>query len=325
MYINISNEILQDKKDGKKVIDWKGHKINSLAIADSFYRLGVKKAERVRDCGNFLEFKKFEDNTLKLHLANFCKVRLCPMCAWRRSLKIFAQVSKVMTAMTENYDYNFLFLTLTCKNVQADELSTQIDILFRAFSLLTKRKQFKKVVKGWFRCLEVTYNSDEDTFHPHFHCVLAVPPFFFTHKEYYITQKEWAELWQGCLKVDYIPIVDVRRFKESSRGVGREVAEVSKYAVKTSDLIIKRPDGQVYEKLTDYLVMTFDVALAYRRLIAFGGIFKELHKQLNLDDAEDGDLIHVDDNDIRDDLKYIIVRYCWNVGAVGANYYKFEL
>lgn len=28
-------------------------------------------------------------------------------------------------------------------------------------------------------------------------------------------------------------------------------------------------------------------------MIAYGGLLKEIHKELNLDDAEDGDLIHV--------------------------------
>jgi plasmid rolling circle replication initiator protein Rep len=29
-----------------------------------------------------------------------------------------------------------------------------------------------------------------------------------------------------------------------------------------------------------------------KRLISYGGLLKEIHKELNLDDAEDGDLIH---------------------------------
>lgn len=325
IYTNMENEILQDKKIGnKKVIDWKGHKLNSLDLADSFMRLGNSKSYRVSQCGNLLEFKKFEDDTLKLHLANFCKVRLCPMCAWRRSLKIFGQVSRVMDAMLLDYNYKFLFLTLTCKNVNADELSLQIDFLFKAFNLLTKRKKFKKSVKGWFRCLEVTYNCENDTFHPHFHCVLAVNSSYFDDKDYYIKQSDWCDLWRSCLNVDYTPIVDVRRFKDSDKGVGKEVAEVSKYAVKTTDFIIKRPNGKIIEDVTDYLVSTFDMVLANRRLIAFGGIFKELHKKLNLDDTEDGDLIHVgDDEELREDLNYIIIRYKWQIGAVGNNYYKY--
>lgn len=41
-------------------------------------------------------------------------------------------------------------------------------------------------------------------------------------------------------------------------------------------------------------VIDLDKALAYKRLILYGGILKEIHKELNLSDAEDGDLIHID-------------------------------
>ena len=39
--------------------------------------------------------------------------------------------------------------------------------------------------------------------------------------------------------------------------------------------------------MTDDAVYILDKALAHRRLTAFGGILKEYHKKLNLDDAEE--------------------------------------
>lgn len=30
-------------------------------------------------------------------------------------------------------------------------------------------------------------------------------------------------------------------------------------------------------------------------MISYGGLLKEVHKELNLDDAEDGDFVHIDD------------------------------
>ena len=57
------------------------------------------------------------------------------MCSWRRSLKIFGQVSQVMNKALDNEEYRFLFLTLTCKNVYGEDLSNQIDNLFYAFKV----------------------------------------------------------------------------------------------------------------------------------------------------------------------------------------------
>ena len=41
-------------------------------------------------------------------------------------------------------------------------------------------------------------------------------------------------------------------------------------------------------------VKDLDKALAYKRLISYGGLLKEIHKALNLEDVEDGVLIHFD-------------------------------
>ena len=51
--------------------------------------------------------------------------RQCPMCTKRRSRKIYAQSYKVMQVASQKYE--FIFLTLTQKNVSADELKDELD------------------------------------------------------------------------------------------------------------------------------------------------------------------------------------------------------
>src|SRR5699024_484891 len=43
------------------------------------------------------------------------------------------------------------------------------------------------------------------------------------------------------------------------------------------------------------------------RLISYGGLLKEIHKKLNLDDSEDGDLIHTDDKEKADEDGFSII------------------
>jgi len=248
------------------------------------------------------------------------------MCTWRRSLKIFGQVSKVMSESVNENNYRFIFLTLTCKNVDGEELEMTINKMFHAFKKLTERKSIKKSVKGWFRALEITHNLDlnsksYDTYHPHFHLVLAVNKTYFTDKDYYISQQKWTEIWKDCLDVDYSPIVDVRNFKSDKDSLVKSVAESSKYAVKSKDFVIRNENGEVNEEMTDKAVIILDSALANRRLVAFGGKLREIHKKLNLDDAENGDLVNTgSDEEIREDLDYVIERYFWNIGY--SNYIK---
>ena len=70
------------------------------------------------------------------------------------------------------------------------------------------------------------------------------------------------------------------------------------------------------------VVETLDYALGRRRLVSFSGIMKEWHKKLNLDDVEDGDLIHIEiDKDSELENEQIkIETYAWNVGFM--NYIK---
>ncbi len=317
---NTKELILKDTKNGKDT-DWRGKKINTLDLSDSYKRIGYsKKSIRVGECGDFLEFRLTAGDTLKLTRANFCKVRLCPMCSWRRSLKIFGQVSKIMDHVEENYNYRYIFLTLTVKNCYGEDLRDTLDLMTKSFNGMTRRKSFKQAVKGYFRSLEITYNKKDNTYHPHFHMILAVNKNYFTDDRVYLSQKKWTNLWKSCLKVDYTPIVDVRRLKESK---GKEVAEVAKYTVKSEDFLIKDEKGNIKENLTDKVVKTLDNALHRKRLIAFGFIFKEVHKKLNLDDAEDGDLTNTDNEDLREDLTNIILRYQWNIGI--KNYVLVEV
>ncbi len=315
-------EVLRDKDKKGKERPWKEKRVKTLSLAESYERLGMKKAYRVKDCGSFLEFKRFTDGTLKLNGANFCKVRLCPMCSWRRELKIFAQTSRVMDKALDVKEYKFIFLTLTCRNVDGECLSNTLDNLFKSFDKLFKRTLIKKSIKGWFRALEVTHNLDKsskdyDTYHPHFHIILMVNKSYFSDKELYISQEKWTSLWQESLQVDYTPIVDVRAFKtRNKRQISKSLAETAKYTVKDNDYILA---GN--EEMTDSAVMVLDRALANRRLVAYGGELKKIHKSLNLDDVENGDLINTaSDEDIREDVDYVLERYRWHIGY--KQYYK---
>lgn len=310
-------EKLVDKNKSGKEIDWEGKKLKNLELAESYKRLGLKKAYRVEECGTLLSFKIIDEDLKKLFKANFCKDRLCPMCIWRRSMKIFGQVSKVMDRALEDKEYRFLFLTLTVKNCIGEELSSEIDRMFNSLKLLFKRKEVKGIVIGYFRGLEVTYNEECDTYHPHFHIILMVNKSYFKKSDKYLTQKDWTNLWKDCLKVDYTPIVNVKAFKTASKEQTRKsICEVAKYTVKDNDYLFEDIE------MTDNTVAILNNVLKGRRLIAFGKEFRKIHKELNLDDAEKGDLINTDvDDTVRPEIKEIIENYKWNFGF--KQYFRF--
>ena len=96
--------------------------------------------------------------------------------------------------------------------------------------------------------------------------------------------------------------------------LAKAVAETAKYTVKSDDFLIRDEKGDIKENLTDEVVKTLDYTLHRKRLTSFGFIFKDIHKKLNLDDSEDGDLTRTDNEELREDLTNIILRYQWNIG-----------
>lgn len=291
---------------------FKPKKNTSLLLSESYERLGMSnKAFLTRDCGSLLDYKKSSSGDFKLFNANFCKNRLCPMCNWRRSLKIFNQVSNVVQYI-ENCDekYEYIFLTLTVVNCSADKLNETLDNMQKAFHRFINRKRVKTAVHGYIKSLEITRNNKTGEYHPHYHCVLAVKPEYFKHLDY-ISHSEWLELWKQSMRDNRITQVDVRKCYNNKKDLSKCssffncVAEISKYAAKSKDYIF--PDNP---DLTDKIISELSTVLTGRRLISFGGIFNDARKALELDDAEDGNLINVDgdNSEYCDDSIY---RFLW--------------
>ena len=298
------------------------------------------KAARLRECASVLTFRRYDDNTLKLDSMTSCRVRLCPMCAWRRSLRNFYNnlaIARYLDSQPQGGAW--LALTLTVKSCTGDVLSEQIDNLFYAYNKLMKQKSVKSVVKGFYRGLEVTHDCEQfisrksflrrkkwlvsqglnvgdenptfDCYHPHFHVLIHTNQSYFSDSRYYMSTVAWAEAWKQALGVDYTPSVKVQRVKSfGSSGIAGSVAEISKYSVKDTDYIY--PEDW---DLTTDTVRVLDAALANRRLIAYGGDCREAKKLLQLADADTGDLVAVSDDTISDDGKsYTLESYFWQTG-----------
>src|SRR5882724_11685964 len=196
--------------------------------------------ERVSLCSLWLGFAWAPDRqdagvlTLKLREAQFCRVRHCPICQWRRPLMWLARFQTALPHVLVQYPTaRFVFLTLTQKNVSIDGLRSTLRDMSKAWERLSQRKIFK-VVLGWIRTTEVTRSRD-GTAHPHFHVILMVSSNYFTKN--YLAQPQWVEVWRVALRVDYNPVVDVRVVRSAALrkdGIIPAVRETLKYSVKPS-------------------------------------------------------------------------------------------
>src|SRR5699024_6467206 len=88
-------------------------------------------------------------------------------------------------------------------------------------------------------------------------------------------------------------------------GFMRATEVTVKYPVKDTDFMTDDEERNL-QRLAD-----LEEGLYRKRLISYGGLLKEIHKELNLDDAEDGDLIHTDDEEKADEDGFSIIAM-WN-------------
>jgi len=229
---------------------------------------------------------------------------------------MFGQTSKITDKILEQLPTTrFIFVTFTVKNCSAKKLEETINLMNQGFKSLTDKTKkiscttkFKENLLGYMRAMEVTYNSDEDTYHPHIHCIFAVKAGYFKGNGY-IKKSEWQYIWGECCHTDYEPIVKVQTIKNST---AKAVAEVAKFTVKMEELANYQNENKAIKAL-----IVFTKILKGRRLITFGGVFAEARKLLKLDDIETGDLIHIEDDQKEkfEEIKKVLFMYNVKVGC----------
>lgn len=281
---------------------WESKKKVAVRVSKLMKSYDPDRALNIANCGNHLTFAVLPDGKKKLQSADFCRERMCPMCQWRRALKLSVQADKIFKVLSIR-GYRFIFVTLTIKNCTADNLNETCDLLYQSYKRLEKTKVYLSAVKGAYRALEITYNAEANTYHPHFHCLWAVEPDYFTSGDY-ITMDKLIKLWKRVLKVDYDPSIDIETVKQKEgQTITSACVEACKYPTKFA--VIKSTS----------VLQTLDYALRGRRLVSWTGILKMVRKELKLEDVEQGSLIHADEEKLRTDKNVKMITYVWRSGV----------
>jgi hypothetical protein len=136
---------------------------------------------RAQECSNLL---KQEQNFLK---STYCKTRNCIICNNIRTAQFINRFEKPISDLGKTH-----FTTVSPKNVTWQELEKTIQIMLDAFAKIKQSiKLHYTIIDNPFsgiRRLEITYNPEEDTYHPHIHIL---------HNPGYqnLIIKKWLELF----------------------------------------------------------------------------------------------------------------------------------
>ncbi len=304
---------LSDISDRDK--PWDAHKAHSVLVQGIYRDSELSRlADRMQQCANWLDYvlKADDAGELKLRLteARFCRIRFCPVCQWRRSLMWQARFHQMLPKLlADQPSARFIFLTLTVRNCAIAELRDTITAMNSAWDRLSRRKIFPAT--GWVRSLEITRNAQDGSAHPHFHVLMMVKPSYFKGKGY-IKHEQWREMWRDALRIEYLPIVNVKTVSASAKhraddeksALTSAIVETLKYGVKEPDLLA---DQEWLIELTQQLHGL--------RSIAVGGLMRKYIKAdepenlINTDEPESDLVALEDDQHLIFEWKQIVQRY----------------
>lgn len=323
--IDTDNNIIAQRRLDKQVSHTQNLKVKNMYYAAALDRIGEHKAaRRVADCSTELAFATLGNKT-RLYHANFCRDRLCPICVFNSSKKVYRELSCAMDKLQSDSSIQYIFLTLTVRNCHGNNLPQTLDAIFDGWNRFTSNKRYKDIFVGWFRALEITYNARKDTYHPHLHIVLAVSDDYFGGQNY-IASDEWCYIWQRCAKLDYKPICDIRRVRPKLKDlqkIGAEedlddairktlaakaaAKEAAKYVSKSTDYLAPEIYGAGNDSADEQLIVLRS-GLKNRRVYAYGGALKEAAKAAAAEWQKET-------KEMRDDIEAVITEYRWFVGA----------
>ena len=250
------------------------------ALSDREFRFDRDKFlawyHRAKDCGSFLRFRNSWEG-FKLKEANFCKHRLCPMCARRRSQMWGAKVTEILPKM-DLHQENLIFLTLTVQNFPVVEIAKRKKWLSDSVNRLLQKLRDRKLIRGYIRGFEITRPDRDEMCHPHYHLLIAVKPEYFSSK-FYCQHFQWVRDWRNAAKLDYDPSVRIRKVKT----VGKSIIETVKYELKPDDY-------------TGNWRWTARLAISNQNTqrVSTGGIFRENLRMLEYDP----DYVHEADREL---------------------------
>jgi len=275
---------------------WDIHKAQADAVANLYSQTVYDRyCGKLNECSGYLAFH-FIDNPqtgeskLKLFRASFCRLRHCPICQWRRSLLWMIRFKNTLPEIQSKHPTaRYIFLTLTVKNCDLNELRETLQAMNKGWKRLIQRPDWPAL--GFIRTTEVT-RSDIGEAHPHFHCIMLVKPGYFS--KYYIKHSEWIEMWQKVMRLNYSPNLDIRVI--ATKNIEKSICELIKYAIKPDDLMYS---AQWLEGITKQL--------SRLRFIATGGVLKNCLRE---GDETNEDLIKLESNSNTEQAPEL--RFGWN-------------
>lgn len=258
----------------------------------------------VQGCAGQLKFWALESGEKQVFDANFCHMRLCPVCNGRRVLRADYLMQQVMNKVCSDYGAEFVYLRFDFLKADGDNLREVIKELKKAWKRFVGYRGVKEVISGWFRAVRIKKcmkNGKWDgTYQLCIYAILSVEPGCFRRSKV----EQFGQLWNKVIGVDGRSLVKLEKTQENA-------VRFAACAVSESDFLKTR----LPEKESVKVVRDYTEALRRQRTTAYGGWMEKAAISLGAENLEDGDLIHIEDETVTEETADFIETYYWHYGV----------
>lgn len=266
--VTIMSHYAQPTEAEKTAAAWHAHKERASLMADKLKKLQLwRRAALMKNCAQEVNIQICKDcGTKHLVRAYLCRDRVCPVCAWRLSLRRYAQMLDIINHLRQAYpECGWSLDTLTVKNCKPENLKATLEEMARAWNVIMTKRGTKRVIAGTARSVELTYNKITGEVHPHYHILTmwqGAPSDYLAREWLSTVRLEAAAVAQDHAE---IPAWSADAAPPEESGKIGAVAEVFKYAFKP---------GSLEDMPLSVLKIVLD-EMAGRRLVSFTGKIKE--------------------------------------------------
>lgn len=253
-------------------------------------------------CADEVLLCETDDDKMNIHRSFRCHGRFCPTCGWRKSIEKADKFgANLPMILPENPKGRWVFATFTVPNMPVTELGDALTRMNQGWQRLIQTKAFKAGNAGWARSVEVTQEKARPMYaHPHFHVLLFQKSQYFQGK-YYMKQTAWQDLWMRSVREPNNAIVDVRAIggpkqKPDEDELGGAIVELLKamsYSLKGNS-----------KHLTDEFLFHFMKQTRGRRMLASGGLLKNIFSDVEADELDGSEPLAVENHAFRFDGRY---------------------
>lgn len=285
---NVNNQVQIQKLEN--------YKNSTMKLYKRVFAWDYKSAARYYNCGSHIAL---QNGAIKE--ANFCRDRFCPMCTARRTRKLEQQnMAAYQYIKDHNEGARMLFLTLTVPNVQLWQLRKTLRAMSEGWNRLRNDRNFKKQpVIGFFRKLEVTYNEETRTYHPHYHILLTV-------NGHFTSIRNIVSWWSRAMRYETSLVCHIK----AVRGDMDSIKEMSKYMTKPDDVLSTCLDSDTWFMLR--------AAFSQVKEVTYAGCWRVARRELGYIDIDQDDLTdHEEITHSKAPIEWYV--YFYNIGYVLVN------